>query len=239
MVQCPQCGARQEGKSLCGECGAVLPVESDAVNPYAPPSAESSIPTVQKQTTFWSDYGLAGRGERLLAQIVDGLVNVAAAVPGFIAIFVMENSGIDEDQAMIVFAVVLLVPILAINIYQWVLLSRDGQTIGKKVLGIRIVNYVGGENPGFGRAVGLRLWVNGILGSLPTVGAFYGLIDILFIFSADRRCIHDLIAGTKVISFRAIDVASRYGTTSQAADAADIGRTLEQLDTRKDEIGPF
>jgi uncharacterized RDD family membrane protein YckC len=73
------------------------------------------------------------------------------------------------------------------------------------------VNYVDGAKPGFLRAVLLRLWINGILGSLPYVGSCYGLLDILFIFGADRRCIHDLIAGTKVVRLRAIDVASRYG----------------------------
>ena len=35
---------------------------------------------------------------------------------------------------------------------------------------------------------------------LVTKGQTLGLIDVLFIFRSDRRCVHDLIAGTKVVS---------------------------------------
>ena len=35
----------------------------------------------------------------------------------------------DEDLAFIISLTAVLVPVLALNIYQWVLLSRDGQTI--------------------------------------------------------------------------------------------------------------
>ena len=41
----------------------------------------------------------------------------------------------------------------------------------------------------------LRLIVNGLLGLIP----LYGLVDILFIFRSDRRCIHDMLAGAQVV----------------------------------------
>ena len=37
------------------------------------------------------------------------------------------------------------------------------------------------------------------IAEIPVVGLYLLLIDILFIFSRQRRCIHDLIAGTRVI----------------------------------------
>jgi uncharacterized RDD family membrane protein YckC len=37
--------------------------------------------------------------------------------------------------------------------------------------------------------------LNGILGLIP----LYAIVDALFIFRGDRRCIHDMIAGTRVI----------------------------------------
>ena len=67
--------------------------------------------------------------------------------------------------------------------------------MGKKALGIRIVKMNTGKNCGFVPNVLLRLIVNGLIGISP----FYGLVDILFIFRSDRRCIHDLIAGTQVV----------------------------------------
>jgi uncharacterized RDD family membrane protein YckC len=78
-------------------------------------------------------------------------------------------------------------------------LSRDGQTIGKKAVRVRIVDPHSGLPPGFVRAVLLRGFVNGLLGSIPLVGAFYTLTDILFIFSEDHRCLHDRLADTIVV----------------------------------------
>ena len=84
---------------------------------------------------------------------------------------------------------------LVVFIYQMVLLTKEGQTVGKKPLGIRIVKMDTGQNGGFVPNVLLRLIVNGLTGVIP----FYGLVDILVIFRGDCRCIHDLIAGTQVV----------------------------------------
>ena len=50
-------------------------------------------------------------------------------------------------------------------------------------------------NGGFVSNVLLRVIVNTVLSLIP----FYTLVDILLIFREDRRCIHDMIAGTKVV----------------------------------------
>jgi uncharacterized RDD family membrane protein YckC len=60
---------------------------------------------------------------------------------------------------------------------------------------IRIVNCQDGGNPGFGRVVALRIWANSLLSVIP----FYSLVDLLFIFGSQQRCLHDLIAKTKVV----------------------------------------
>lgn len=85
--------------------------------------------------------------------------------------------------------------IIIVTVAQVVMLSKHGQTIGKKVLKMKIVKVDTGMNGGFVTNVVLRGFVNGLLGIIP----FYSLIDILFIFSDDRRCLHDKIAGTKVV----------------------------------------
>lgn len=81
---------------------------------------------------------------------------------------------------------------------QLVLLAREGQTLGKKFTKIRIVDARTGENKGFTGNVVARWFANGILGLLP----FYLLLDALFIYASDRRCIHDLIAGTIVVKVK-------------------------------------
>jgi uncharacterized RDD family membrane protein YckC len=86
--------------------------------------------------------------------------------------------------------------LVALAVAQVYFLSREGQTLGKKALRIRIVRYDDGGNPGFVKAVVLRIFVNGFLGIIP----LYGLADVLFIFGAEKRCIHDYIAGTKVVT---------------------------------------
>ena len=62
------------------------------------------------------------------------------------------------------------------------------------MLDIKIVK-LDGANGGFMTNVLMRDIVNGLICLIP----LYGLVDILFIFSEERRCIHDHIAGTKVI----------------------------------------
>ncbi len=88
-----------------------------------------------------------------------------------------------------------LIAVLAICIAQLYLLIVSGQTLGKKMMGIKIVMENTKKNGGFVPNVLLRVLVNSALGIVP----FYGLVDILFIFREDRRCIHDLIAGTIVV----------------------------------------
>jgi len=132
-------------------------------------------------------FGLAGRGSRLAAVIIDGIIYGGSFV--FLAI----SAALLRDMVFVIF-VALAIPV-AIFIYQMVLLTKYGQTLGKKALGIRIVKMDTQENGGFVPNVLLRLVVNGLLGLIP----FYSIVDILFIFGSDRRCIHDWIAGTQVI----------------------------------------
>lgn len=161
------------------------------LNPYAPPQAELR-PLAAAGTP------LAGLGQRLGATLVDGLFGMIAAAPFFVASVLMENTNPEIDgipSTALSLMGVGGVLALGLMIYNIVLLSTKGQTIGKKILGIRISNYQDNGNPGFVKAVLLRGIVNGILGFIP----LYGLVDICFIFGQERRCIHDLIASTRVV----------------------------------------
>ncbi|MCH8309588.1 MAG: RDD family protein [Chloroflexi bacterium] len=121
---------------------------------------------------------LANRSSRLLAAIVDILIILG---PYFALVFI--------------FLPLAFVYVVAVAVVQAVLLTTAGQTVGKKALNIRIVKVNTGRNGGFVPNVLLRAILNGLLGFIP----IYSFVDILFIFRADRRCIHDLIAGTVVV----------------------------------------
>ena len=145
---------------------------------------------------------LASRWLRLGAQLLDGITSMLFLGPGIV---LLAMAGViakpdNPNPALIVagflttgLAFALL---LAIQIY---LLVTRGQTIGKKLLGIKIVGFADDANPGFVKVILLRIFVNGLIGMVPIVGFFYSLVDIVFIFREDQRCLHDLIAGTKVV----------------------------------------
>ncbi len=96
------------------------------------------------------------------------------------------------SEGLLVFLAGCLYVLLAINIH---LLLNRGQTIGKFAVQSRIVQ-VDGSRAGFMRIILLRGLLNGLL-----VLAFpvYLVIDALFIHRADRRCVHDFLAGTIVV----------------------------------------
>jgi uncharacterized RDD family membrane protein YckC len=142
---------------------------------------ETTMPPVQtlpKEPQISSPV-LATRGTRLLAAIVD---TAAALVVYLVSIFLSEP-------------ILLFVGIIGLAIYQIYLLTTLGQSIGKKLMNVKIVRCDTGENGGFMTNVGLRMVLNSIIGFIP----FYALVDVLFIFRQDQRCIHDMIAGTKVV----------------------------------------
>ena len=80
------------------------------------------------------------------------------------------------------------------------LLHTNGQTIGKRLVGTRIVSVVDNQILPLGRLLALRMLPVWVASQIPLVGGLLGIIDVLFIFSKDRRCVHDKIAGTKVIN---------------------------------------
>jgi len=139
------------------------------------------------------DRSLASLDQRFGAALVDGLVLLP-----FTYLYPKMKEGAYST------AVATLIVIAFVGIYglQMILLSTSGQTVGKKVAKIRIVDFASGQNKGFVTNVLVRYLLNWLLCFIP----LYGLIDVLFIFRGEqRRCVHDLIAKTKVIKAETID----------------------------------
>ncbi len=89
-------------------------------------------------------------------------------------------------------------PIISFFILHGYLLYQGGQTIGKKMMGIAIVT-LDNQKPPFFPLIAQRYFSQWIMGMLPFVGLPLRLLDVFLIFRGDKRCLHDLIARTKVI----------------------------------------
>ena len=166
-------------------------------SPYSPPKANLEGGVAQAGVA-----PLATAGSRLAAIVIDGLLFVPAVVVGVIVSIMLKPAPGEPPAplgagAMVAMALVGLYS-LGVLVYQVMMLSTRGQTVGKKAMKIRIVK-LDGSQPGFVHAFLLRAIVNALPSMIPLVGSVYGLVDILFIFRADRRCIHDMIAGTRVV----------------------------------------
>ena len=147
---------------------------------------------------------LAGRGRRLGAYIIDtiiaGIVLIAVAYfnPGPLGVTMLDIMREPTTQQMSTAGSIwFLIIIMAINSY---LLVTKGQTLGKRMLGIRIVDAASNGAATAVKLLGLRYVLVLLVMAIPIIGQLLGLIDVLFIFRSDRRCVHDLIAGTKVVS---------------------------------------
>jgi uncharacterized RDD family membrane protein YckC len=151
----------------------------------------------------------AGRGSRLGAAIIDSLIIflpmtpayakavplIASAAPGMQRTAFAVWGVIASTGGWFYVGVLWVVVMLIIN---GVLAYRNGQSIAKKLLGIKDVR-TDGSRASFARIFWLRNVVNSAITFVPLVGSLYGLIDVLFIFGSAKRCIHDYIADTIVI----------------------------------------
>lgn len=138
---------------------------------------------------------LADRDQRLMAAITDRLLLLVTSAVGLaVASHFMDLDVADPDAGLQI-QLIFLVSSMPMNIVQWFLVAKSGQTIGKKMQRIRIVR-MDGKPVGFVHGVVMRSW---ILGAVSFLIFCLAPIDALYIFREDRRCLHDLIADTQVL----------------------------------------
>lgn len=161
-------------------------------NRYAPPKAD-----VADVSAGHAD--LASLGLRLGGAIIDGIISSLVMFPlmfmtGFWSSAMAGSVTFTSQITVSVFGILVF---LALNGY---LLAKGGQTIGKRLVGTRIVSVTDGQILPLARVFCLRYLPIWVIALVPFVGNLIALIDILFIFREDRRCLHDLIAGTRVVN---------------------------------------
>jgi uncharacterized RDD family membrane protein YckC len=167
-------------------------------NPYAPPvAAVRDIPMSYASTE------LADLGSRLGAAFLDGIIFAAMVYLPMLFATILAGvgsaaAGANESTAAGMM-MLLGVGLMLVGLVAWIWLTvkyvnANGQSIAKKIVGIKVVRS-DGSPISFGRLFWLRNVVNTIIGVIP----LYGLLDVLFIFSDSRQCLHDKLADTIVV----------------------------------------
>ncbi len=133
----------------------------------------------------------ACRMKRFIGSLIDGFAMLGAILAGLLLVAVLV--GDPKDAAVQVVILFLVLPIM-LGICQAYMIAVEGRTIGKYCMGTKIVNQLGNP-PGFLQGVVIRIWVVALLGTIP----FFNLVDAIWIFGDEKRCLHDVIAGTTVI----------------------------------------
>lgn len=187
MYHCPTCKTLvEEGTNVCPCCGRDLDDRSAAMLVKAPLL------------------------ERFLASLIDGVVTVLLAIPAIICymrgVVLMDNysyrytysysdNSISEPAIYLFFAFVLYV-ILA-GMYAFIKDGLgEGQSLGKRVMGLKVVRVEDCSNCTIGLSA-LRTLVGTLVGLLPCIGNF--IEPIMVLATDDGRRLADKAAGTMVI----------------------------------------
>ncbi|HGO6955113.1 TPA: RDD family protein [Neisseria meningitidis] len=169
------------------------------------------------------EVGIAGAGDRILAALLNQLFTfLVLLVPfaGLIAFAIKNEGRIGGSEE--IFGLLLgmtsfwvgLVGILVYTVVQIYYMSRDGQSLGKKIMRIRVLK-TDGRNPGFvgtvlvreiawsvlvaiiAAVIGLAVGDNGE--NAINLLAFLANFVLLFMVKRDRRTLYDILADTVVV----------------------------------------
>ena len=176
-------------------------------------SANQDIAHAKKQLD------LASIGSRIAAKLVDTLLMVLASSPLFISLYNSPNfdkllkwaeagqTRLTSAQQMELMSALPEHILLLTNILVWglmiaqvLLLMRRGQTIGKMIMGIRILDRQSNAIPGFFNLIIMRGLFTTLAYSLSIFGLVVLVIDlVMMLTSKERLSLHDKIAKTYVV----------------------------------------
>lgn len=175
------------------------------------PQPVSAPPPVLEGATVAGGAVLAHRWRRLVAAFIDGMLSGLALIPTTAAMMHVLMGKMDQIQSG-QFGAQDMFPLLMENIGksavllvilvvgQACLLAFRGQSVGKLLLGIRIVRFSTGAPADFLHVYIIRSFVPFLIGRIPILNFFFWITDICFIFREDQRCLHDLMADTQVVN---------------------------------------
>ncbi len=145
-----------------------------------------------------------GMGKRLLARIIDGILLFVVLMLFAVPMGVFSALSSNSDSAAIGGAGIAanlgfnFVALLVGAAYEIGMIGARGATIGKQVVGVKVINIETGAVPGFGPAA-LR-WL------IPAIGSFFCGIGALLVYispffdnSGRQQGWHDKVAKTQVV----------------------------------------
>lgn len=162
---------------------------------------------------------LAPIGSRIVAKLIDFGLMLLASMPMFIALYNSPNfdkllkwaeagqTTLSTAQQMELVSGIPQHILLLTNILVWglifaqmLLLLKRGQTLGKMVMGIRILDRQSNGIPNFLNLIVLRSLLPMIVYSLSLLGLLALVADfVVMLTNADRQSLHDKIARTYVV----------------------------------------
>jgi uncharacterized RDD family membrane protein YckC len=166
-------------------------------NPYAP-KPEGWAPAGGPLKFRITKRKLASRTSRFLAMVLDGVFAIVPYVVGLIVLLLAFAFGADFLTGLNAAYITAGVLSFAYTFVQIESLTRHAATIGKRMMGIYIADFESGAQATWVQAFLVRTVLWGLLMSIPIVDIVLLIIDIIFFFRADRRCLHDLVAKTVV-----------------------------------------
>ena len=141
---------------------------------------------------------LASRGARLGASLIDSVIMMLFILPIIYFTGGFSPSAIESNQSIATQITLGLVSIAIFFMLNFKLLKSNGQTIGKKLLGTKIVDMEG-NLPTFKDHLWKRYLVYLGASMVPVVGNLFSLVNSLFIFGKAKRCVHDYAGNTQVV----------------------------------------
>ncbi len=137
-------------------------------------------------------------GRRFIARLSDGLLFAVLAFLLLVPYIDTDGEEVSFDPPLWLLGTITLASV----VYEIVLIAVRGQTLGKIAMGIQVVRADTGELPSWSYS-GIRSLLPAAAGAVPVAGLFIWLaVYLVAMFTPRRQGIHDLAAGTVVVSRR-------------------------------------
>lgn len=156
-------------------------------------------------------YSLASVGSRILAVIIDQSLALLCLIPLLSGLgFDFEKLQAAAQDPELLSQLAEMVPshlaimtgllLLVLFIVQIFMLIKRGQSIGKLITGVRILDVTSRKLPSVTNLILMRTILTNLAYNIPTVGQVILIVDfIMMIFNKRRRSLHDKIAKTIVV----------------------------------------